>query len=136
MPESGASTGALDLSAWPDAIYRVLVDSRIHHVAYVPDAGHARLIELCRNDPAMSATVLTTEEEGVALLAGAWAASGVPVHHAGDMTDAVGLAFRRARALGAVVLLSPGCASFDMFRDFEDRGDRFKAAVRGLGEEG
>jgi sulfopyruvate decarboxylase alpha subunit len=72
MPESGANTGALDLSAWPDAIYRVLTDSRIRHVAYVPDAGHARLIELCRSDPAMCATVLTTEEEGIALLAGAW----------------------------------------------------------------
>jgi sulfopyruvate decarboxylase alpha subunit len=41
-------------------------------VAYVPDAGHSRLIELCQADPAMRAVVLTTEEEGVALLAGAW----------------------------------------------------------------
>jgi sulfopyruvate decarboxylase alpha subunit len=72
MPE----TGALGLSsreiAWPDALYRVLVDHQIRHVAYVPDAGHARLIELCRGDSRMSATVLTTEEEGIALLAGAW----------------------------------------------------------------
>ena len=44
----------------------------VRQVAYVPDAGHARLIELCRADPAMRAVVLTTEEEGVALLAGAW----------------------------------------------------------------
>ena len=44
----------------------------MRQVAYVPDAGHARLIELCRADPAMRAVVLTTEEEGVALLAGAW----------------------------------------------------------------
>ena len=44
----------------------------MRQVAYVPDAGHARLIELCQADPAMSAVALTTEEEGVALLAGAW----------------------------------------------------------------
>jgi UDP-N-acetylmuramoylalanine--D-glutamate ligase len=37
-------------------------------------------------------------------------------------------------APGEVVLLSPGCASFDMFRDFEDRGDQFRAAVAGLRE--
>ena len=33
---------------------------------------------------------------------------------------------------GEVVLLSPACASFDMFRDFEERGRLFKAAVRAL----
>jgi sulfopyruvate decarboxylase alpha subunit len=38
----------------------------------VPDAGHSRLIGLCQADPAMRAVVLTTEEEGIALLAGAW----------------------------------------------------------------
>ena len=53
---------------------------------------------------------------------------------AGTMAEAVGAA--RAEALrGDTVLLAPACASFDMFRDFEDRGDQFKAAVQGLGEE-
>ena len=38
----------------------------------MPDAGHARLIELCKADPAIRDVVLTTEEEGIALAAGAW----------------------------------------------------------------
>jgi UDP-N-acetylmuramoylalanine--D-glutamate ligase len=34
-----------------------------------------------------------------------------------------------------VVLFSPACSSFDMFRDYEERAERFKACVRGLTEE-
>jgi sulfopyruvate decarboxylase alpha subunit len=59
-------------SDWPAAIHRALGELGVRQVAYVPDAGHARLIELCRSDPALRAVVLTTEEEGVALAAGAW----------------------------------------------------------------
>ena len=54
-----------------------------------------------------------------------------PMEEAGDLHDAV----RRAAAAastGEVVLLSPACASFDMFTDFEARGRVFKEAVRGL----
>ena len=47
------------------------------------------------------------------------------------LQDAVTLASLRARS-GDVVLLSPACASFDMFRDFEDRGKQFKEAVMAL----
>ncbi|HEX9155536.1 MAG TPA: UDP-N-acetylmuramoyl-L-alanine--D-glutamate ligase, partial [Nitrospira sp.] len=47
------------------------------------------------------------------------------------LQDAVMLASERARS-GEVVLLSPACASFDMFRDFEDRGRQFKEAVKSL----
>jgi sulfopyruvate decarboxylase alpha subunit len=61
-----------DIARWPDAIFQVFRDQRIAQVAYVPDAGHSRLISLCRADAAMRTIVLTTEEEGVALLAGAW----------------------------------------------------------------
>lgn len=59
-------------SAWPEAIFDVLCATGISQVAYVPDAGHARLIELCHDNDAMRSVALTSEEEGVALLAGAW----------------------------------------------------------------
>ena len=57
---------------WPDRLYDTLKRAGISQVGYVPDAGHARLIERCRADPDVRDVVLTTEEEGVALAAGAW----------------------------------------------------------------
>jgi sulfopyruvate decarboxylase alpha subunit len=58
--------------AWPERLFGVLKAAGVRQVGYVPDAGHARLIELCAADPAIRDVVLTTEEEGVALAAGAW----------------------------------------------------------------
>ena len=57
---------------WPDRLYATFKRAGIKQVGYVPDAGHARLIDLCRADPEIRDVVLTTEEEGVALAAGAW----------------------------------------------------------------
>jgi sulfopyruvate decarboxylase alpha subunit len=57
---------------WPDEVHRELAAGGVKLVGYVPDAGHKRLIELCQADRAMRAVVLTTEEEGVGLAAGAW----------------------------------------------------------------
>jgi sulfopyruvate decarboxylase alpha subunit len=57
---------------WPEGIHRELSAAGVRIVGYVPDAGHKRLIELCRADRKMRAVVLTTEEEGVGLAAGAW----------------------------------------------------------------
>ena len=57
---------------WAHDIHDVFSAQRIEIVSYVPDAGHARLIELCAADPAMRTVVLTTEEEGIALAAGAF----------------------------------------------------------------
>ena len=59
-------------SDWRDAIFAVLKQAGIAQIGYVPDAGHARLIDLVRADPEILAIPLTTEEEGVAIAAGAW----------------------------------------------------------------
>jgi sulfopyruvate decarboxylase alpha subunit len=64
--------GGSIVSSWPEAIYRALCELGVRQVAYVPDAGHARLIELCEANPKIGTVVLTTEEEGIGLLAGAW----------------------------------------------------------------
>jgi sulfopyruvate decarboxylase alpha subunit len=57
---------------WPDQIYDLLRRHHIRQIALVPDAGHARLIRRCLADNAMRVVTLTTEEEGVAMLLGAW----------------------------------------------------------------
>jgi len=57
---------------WPEEIHRELSAAGVRVVGYVPDAGHKRLIELCQADKNMRAVVLTTEEEGIGLAAGAW----------------------------------------------------------------
>jgi UDP-N-acetylmuramoylalanine--D-glutamate ligase len=61
-------------------------------------------------------------------LRAALAPAGVPLHDCGDLERAVAAA-RAAAAPGAVVLLSPACASYDQYRSFEERGDHFKALV-------
>jgi sulfopyruvate decarboxylase alpha subunit len=58
--------------SWQMQVYAALKAARITQLAYVPDAGHAQLIEAAHADPDMRAIVLTTEEEGIALAAGAW----------------------------------------------------------------
>lgn len=69
MDREGAGSKA---PVWPDAVFAVLQAADIRQIAYVPDAGHARLIELASKSPDVRAVVLTTEEEGIALAAGAW----------------------------------------------------------------
>ena len=62
-PKAGAT--------WPDEIYRVLREFDVTQFAYVPDAGHKVLIDRSLDDPEVHSVALTTEEEGVGLLAGA-----------------------------------------------------------------
>lgn len=59
-------------SPWAQIIHDALVDADVRQITYVPDAGHARLIDLVREADTIKTTVLTTEEEGVAIGAGAW----------------------------------------------------------------
>ncbi len=64
---------APDVAAdWPDRIYDLLRAYNIKQVALVPDAGHSRLIKRCLADNTLRVITLTTEEEGVALMQGAW----------------------------------------------------------------
>ena len=43
-------------SSWPDEIFSILQHFDVGQVPYVPDAGHSRLIDLCRNDPAIASS--------------------------------------------------------------------------------
>jgi UDP-N-acetylmuramoylalanine--D-glutamate ligase len=82
-------------------------------------AGHARAVVLIGRDREAIATAL--------------ADTGIPLHRAGDMDEAVDSAFRVSER-GDAVMLSPACASFDMFRNYEHRAEVFRAAVQRLGE--
>ena len=72
MDGSASDKSAIVNPDWPLDIYHVFKQIQIGQVCYVPDAGHSRLITLSHQDPLIKTTVLTTEEEGVALCAGAW----------------------------------------------------------------
>ena len=85
-----------------------------------PVARHARAAVLIGRDAALIRAAL--EPTGVKLL------------DADSMEHAVALASERAHA-GDAVLLSPACASFDMFRDYPHRAEVFRAAVRGIADE-
>ena len=60
------------MNDWPLEVFRALKAAQVKQVGYVPDAGHKRLIELCRAERGMEAVMLSTEEEGIGLAAGAW----------------------------------------------------------------
>lgn len=66
-----ADEDAHTLGGWQDALYEQLRAGGITQFAYVPDAGHRILIDRSLADPDVHSVALTTEEEGVAMLAGA-----------------------------------------------------------------
>jgi sulfopyruvate decarboxylase alpha subunit len=64
--------GASPAPRWPAEVFAVLKDFDVRQVPYVPDGGLIELIHAVQGDPQMRDIALTTEEEGVAVAAGAW----------------------------------------------------------------
>jgi len=60
------------MTEWPNHLFDALRANDVTQVAYVPDAGHQALIDACIAEKSMADIPLTTEEEGITLLAGAW----------------------------------------------------------------
>lgn len=65
-------THTLAAPAWQQDIFKVLKAGRVSQIAYVPDAGHSHVIRSAVDDPEIEDVVLTTEEEGVGVVSGAW----------------------------------------------------------------
>jgi sulfopyruvate decarboxylase alpha subunit len=57
---------------WADGVYALFKTYAIEIMSFVPDSGHKRLIELCQGDAGMRSVTLTSEQEGIALAAGAF----------------------------------------------------------------
>lgn len=58
--------------SWSNDVYHVLLRRDVRLIATVPDGGLVRLLDLCNDEPTMRVVTLTSEQEGVALLCGAW----------------------------------------------------------------
>ncbi|MBY4636193.1 UDP-N-acetylmuramoyl-L-alanine--D-glutamate ligase [Sphingopyxis sp. XHP0097] len=120
---TNAASAAPALAAFPPA-----PDQRLHWIAGGQAKGDG--LEACRPwfGHVKRAYLIGEAMESFAAEIG----DAIPVECAGDLATAVA---RAAEAVGEgdVVLLSPACASFDQFKDYEARGDGFRAAVQALG---
>ncbi|HVY46317.1 MAG TPA: UDP-N-acetylmuramoyl-L-alanine--D-glutamate ligase [Minicystis sp.] len=114
----GASVTALRGLAEPKAV--LIAGGRDKLGAYEP------LVDALR-DKGRALVVLGEAADRIASAA----AGVVPIEKAQSMVEAVNVARELAQS-GDAVLLSPACSSFDMFKDYKDRGDQFAAAVRAL----
>src|SRR2546425_11179475 len=72
MPTAATDAEADLEQPWAPDVHRVLKSAGVTHMSYVPDAGHASLIDLFAADPEVVSNVLTSEQEGIAIAAGAW----------------------------------------------------------------
>lgn len=121
---------------WRTEVFDVLKAAGVRHVAYVPDAGHATAIRLAEADEAIQAVVLTTEEEGIGYLAGAWLggergallmqSSGV-----GNCLNTLGLAAAARFPLLMVVTMRGDWAEFNPWQN--PMGQATEAALRLMG---
>jgi UDP-N-acetylmuramoylalanine--D-glutamate ligase len=109
------------LSAYPPGIRLILGGSRKR-------SAFGRLARRARESGVAKAYLIGESADD---LAEALAHEGVRFTHSGDLEAAVRDAFADADP-GEVVLLSPACASYDQFRDFEERGERFRTLVQAL----
>ncbi|UNU41939.1 UDP-N-acetylmuramoyl-L-alanine--D-glutamate ligase [Sphingopyxis sp. YF1] len=120
---TNAASAAPALAAFPPA-----PDQRLHWIA----GGQAKGDGLAACRPwfchVKAAYLIGEAMEGFAAEIG----DAIPVDRSGDLATAVARA-AAAAAPGDIVLLSPACASFDQFKDYEERGDRFRAIVRAFG---
>ncbi len=115
----------------PEAAYRALESFPRSRVILGGSLKGAAFDGLASAARASSVTRAYLLGEAAPTLAAALDREAVPYVHAHDLETAVATAAGDATA-GDVVLLSPACASFDQFRDFEDRGDRFREIVNAL----
>ena len=72
MPTAATDAEANLEQPWAPNVHGVLKSAGVTHMSYVPDAGHASLIDLFAADPEVVSNVLTSEQEGIAIAAGAW----------------------------------------------------------------
>lgn len=152
VPEAAIDRGLASFPGLPHRTERIAVK---HGVAFVNDSkatnpdsaapalaafgrihwilgGQAKADDLDACAPHLAHVVRAyTVGEAGPRLAAILAAKGVAVEESGDLATAVAHAAAIA-VPGDTVLLSPACASFDQFRDFEDRGDRFRELVEAL----
>ncbi len=119
---TNAASAAPALAAFPPA-----PDQRLHWIAGGQAKGDG--LEACRPwfSHVKRAYLIGEAMESFAREIG----DAVPLESAGDLASAVARAAAAAEP-GDVVLLSPACASFDQFKDYEARGDAFRSLVRGL----
>ena len=148
---------AFALEAFPGVPHRIELVRELQGVRYVNDskatnvAAALKAIAAFRDSPlhvilgglgkkesyAPLADALGSGDRGYLIgdaadeIAAALDEAGVPFSQSGALTDAIADASASADP-GDVVLLSPACASFDQFRDFEDRGDQFRRLVEEL----
>jgi UDP-N-acetylmuramoylalanine--D-glutamate ligase len=108
------------LASFPGSRLHVILGGRGKHESYEPLAAAFR-----------SGDVAYLIGEAAGEIAAALVAAGVPCGDFGTLEEALRAA-AAAAAPGDVVLLSPACASFDQFRDFEARGDAFRELVEAL----
>ena len=98
---------------WQNEVYPALKSTGIKHLAYVPDAGHSVAIRQAHDDEEIQPVVLTTEEEGIGYLAGAW------------LGGNRGALLMQSSGVGNCIntLALPACARFPLLMIITMRGD-------------